>query len=104
MSTHDFGPLIAQANARAQRRFSAMVKKQAYQNPYASETLLYRQAERQLRELEAERAFAATIAAFESRGLEMEELMEADLADNGLPDVPLAEWSENMLRAMWGDA
>jgi hypothetical protein len=104
MTTHDFGPLIAQANLRAQRRFHAMVRERAYANPYAPETLLYTQAERRLRELEAERAFAVTLAAFESRGLEMDELMEADLADNGLPDVPLAEWSENMLRAMWGDA
>jgi hypothetical protein len=86
----DFGPLIAQANARAQRRFSAMVRERAYANPYAPETLLYTQAERRLRELEAERAFAVTLAAFESRQAEMAELMEAEIGWDGLPDVPTA--------------
>ena len=100
----NYDPLIARANVRAQRRFHVMVRERAYVDPQAPATRLYTEAERALRELEQARAFAVTLAAFESRMAEMDELMEAELADNGLPDVPQAvPWSENERRAMWGD-
>jgi hypothetical protein len=49
--------------------------------------------------------WAATVAAFDCRMLEMAEAMEADLDDNGLPDIPLAlaDWAENERRALYGD-
>jgi len=90
MTGRDFALLIDRANARAQRRFHAMVQERAYTDPCAPATRLYTEAERRLRELERERAFAETLARFEARMAEMDELMEADLASDGLPDVPLA--------------
>jgi 5,10-methylenetetrahydrofolate reductase len=103
VTTRDYAPLISKANARAQRRFHAMVRERAYVNPAAPETRLYTEAERALRELEAARDFAVTLAAFESRMAEMDELMEADLLDNGLPDVPVAvPWSASERGEMWG--
>ena len=100
MTGRDFGPLIVRANARAQRRFHAMVQERAYVDPCAPATRLYTEAERRLRELERERAFAETVARFETNMLELDELREAQLGADGLPDIPTAEEWASM--NMWG--
>jgi hypothetical protein len=81
--------LLLRANARAQRRFHAMVVQRVYANPADPRTRLYVEAERLIDALRGEAAWQLSLA-------DLEDLRVRD----GLPDVPLAAPGE--LMEAWG--